>query len=273
MASALAPRQTAQRPCPGPTSEPSWRDARLATSPRTMSAIPAFLSAPPPPRRFSNSSGAVGDLKIEEALGNNGTLTGGVDVELGLAANTLNANGSLGELHRLDQFFGAICVRCAQDFIRRQSRGRQLRHRHLLRDSCRRSDLPGELYPARRCSRASLACDLGDGSRGLGRNPTSPQRRIRETDGPGQPRFRIAGAAGFAPSPAAAPYERARRPGAVAARKRRARRRSIKRTSARVSDGLDGEPNFPGGVACAGFAPRADVQTIHKTNSPTRLKR
>ena len=36
-----------------------------------------------------------GNLEIQEALGNNGTLPGGVDVELGLAANTLNADGSL----------------------------------------------------------------------------------------------------------------------------------------------------------------------------------
>ena len=36
-----------------------------------------------------------GLLNIEEALGNNGTLPSGVDVELGLAANTLNADKSL----------------------------------------------------------------------------------------------------------------------------------------------------------------------------------
>ena len=36
-----------------------------------------------------------GDLLIEAALGNNGTLPNGVDVELGLADNTLNADKSL----------------------------------------------------------------------------------------------------------------------------------------------------------------------------------
>ncbi len=64
----------------------------LATN--NVSGTGVFVSPSVTPSIFQ-FEWAGGGLKIEEALGNNGTLTGGVDVELGLAANTLNANGSL----------------------------------------------------------------------------------------------------------------------------------------------------------------------------------
>ncbi len=64
----------------------------LATN--NVSNTGVFVSPSATPSIFQFEWGG-GNLKIEEALGNNGTLTGGVDVELGLAANTLNATGSL----------------------------------------------------------------------------------------------------------------------------------------------------------------------------------
>ncbi|HYM30367.1 MAG TPA: PEP-CTERM sorting domain-containing protein [Candidatus Cybelea sp.] len=64
----------------------------LATN--NVSGTGVFVSPTSNPSIFQFDWGG-GNLKIEEALGNNGTLPGGVDVELGLAANTLNANKSL----------------------------------------------------------------------------------------------------------------------------------------------------------------------------------
>ena len=64
----------------------------LATN--NVSGTGVFVSPTATPSIFQFEWGG-GNLAIQEALGNNGTLPGGVDVELGLAANTLNADGSL----------------------------------------------------------------------------------------------------------------------------------------------------------------------------------
>ncbi|HEX4260971.1 MAG TPA: PEP-CTERM sorting domain-containing protein [Acetobacteraceae bacterium] len=65
----------------------------LATN--NSSGTGVFVSPGATPSIFQFEWGG-GNLQIQEALGNNGTLPGGIDVELGLAANTLNGNGSLG---------------------------------------------------------------------------------------------------------------------------------------------------------------------------------
>ncbi len=64
----------------------------LATN--NVSGTGVFVSPSATPSIFQFEWGG-GNLKIEEGLGNNGTLPLGVDVELGPAANTLNADGSL----------------------------------------------------------------------------------------------------------------------------------------------------------------------------------
>jgi hypothetical protein len=64
----------------------------LATN--NVSGTGVYLTTGANPSIFQFEWGG-GNLKIQEALGNNGTFPGGIDVELGLAADTLNANGSL----------------------------------------------------------------------------------------------------------------------------------------------------------------------------------
>jgi hypothetical protein len=65
----------------------------LATN--NVSGTGVFVGPPPNTPSIFQFEWGGGNLQIQEALGNNGTLPGGVDVELGLAANTLNADGSL----------------------------------------------------------------------------------------------------------------------------------------------------------------------------------
>ncbi len=64
----------------------------LATN--NVSGTGVFVNNSANPSIFQFEWGG-GNLQIQEALGNNGTFPGGIDVELGLAANTLNTNGSL----------------------------------------------------------------------------------------------------------------------------------------------------------------------------------
>jgi PEP-CTERM motif len=64
----------------------------LATN--NVSGTGVYLNSSADPSIFQFEWGG-GNLTIAEALGNNGTYPNGIDVELGLAANTLNANGSL----------------------------------------------------------------------------------------------------------------------------------------------------------------------------------
>jgi hypothetical protein len=64
----------------------------LATNNNSGTGVYVSPSANPSIFQFEWGGGS---LQIQEALGNNGTFPGGIDVELGLAANTLNANGSL----------------------------------------------------------------------------------------------------------------------------------------------------------------------------------
>ena len=64
----------------------------LATNNNSGTGVYVSPSANPSVFQFEWGGG---NLAIQEALGNNGTFPNGIDVELGLAANTLNGNGSL----------------------------------------------------------------------------------------------------------------------------------------------------------------------------------
>jgi|SRR5271165_1823451 len=74
------------------TVQPGCQIGNLATN--NVSGTGVFVDPSTTPSIFQFEWGG-GNLQIQEALGNNGTLPNGVDVELGLAANTLNADGSL----------------------------------------------------------------------------------------------------------------------------------------------------------------------------------
>jgi hypothetical protein len=171
----------------------------LATN--NVSGTGVFLSPTATPSIFQFEWGG-GNLEIQEKLGNNGTLPDHVDVELGLAANTLNLNGSLSSY--------IASIHFSSSFSSQTLYNGSLAAGTYVIDTYSGTLAEDPTYqvnftPGHHRSRASLACDLRDRSCGFWRNPTSPQKCVRETDCLGQPRFLRGLVTAMSPSASAAP--------------------------------------------------------------------